>query len=394
MSLICRGQPPMGAVIPAEFFGMHIESLSTPAVNLGYRNQRFWDCGLTWRLIEPTKGNFNWTQFDNFVSLAESYGAQILYTMGQPPVWATGGVAGGPHAGGGTYNNLPPDNDQDWIDYCSAVATRYGSRIHAYEIWNEINFTQFYGGTIARAAQLTSLAASAIRAINPNAIIVSASCSTKAGIAPLEQYLSLLDPKWVDAIGYHFYLSPNAPEQVTTYCDQARSIMDRLGFGDKPLYNTEITWYGYIINGVTYGQSDPVMPDTMAAAYTARMLIALWLGRVSQSWFLGLDVPFSKIQLIDFTGDDHILPAGYAYKHFADLLTGGRVFNPQNSSPLRQVDFVTAAGNRGKILWCDDEKTKAENLERFSSGVDVIGDPITLSSSYAVTSSPVFVFGP
>ncbi len=47
-------------------------------------------------------------------------------------------------------------------------------------------------------------------------------------------------------------------------------------------------------------------------------------------------------------------------------------------------------GSRGRIFWCDDDETQTVDLSGYSSGTDVLGDPITLSASYQVGMSPVF----
>jgi hypothetical protein len=59
------------------------------------------------------------------------------------------------------------------------VAQRYGSRIGAYEVWNEANLRTFWTGTPGLMAQLTQVAYSTINELNPNAVVLAPSVTTR-----------------------------------------------------------------------------------------------------------------------------------------------------------------------------------------------------------------------
>ena len=66
-----------------------------------------------------------------------------------------------------------------WDAWVTAVVTRYGDRINNYQIWNEANLANFYGGTPTEMAQMTKRAYDIIKANDPDALVVSPSPSTR-----------------------------------------------------------------------------------------------------------------------------------------------------------------------------------------------------------------------
>ncbi len=118
------------------------------------------------------------------------------------------------------------------------------------------------------------------------------------------------------------------------------------------------------------------------------------LGSTSIDWqdrshFYGVDFDNAQITLVE-TGTPSVLtPAGIAHRTVANLLTGAQLYRFRQRPPLYTVDW-TKAGGRGRIFWCDDDETQTVDLSGYSSGTDVLGDPITLSAAYEVGMSPVF----
>jgi hypothetical protein len=99
------------------------------------------------------------------VDQVEEFGLKLLVRVDHEPEWA------GP----------PPQNLNHFTDFLTAVATRYKGRIQAYQIWNEPNLAREWGNKPPNAAEYTQMLKAGyqtIKAIDPNAIIVS------AGMAP------------------------------------------------------------------------------------------------------------------------------------------------------------------------------------------------------------------
>lgn len=126
-----------------------------------------------WRNIEGQgKGQFAWQEPDRIVSAISGRGLNIIARLDNQPQWASSTVAW-PGSG-------PPDKLSDWVDYVTALATRYKGRIQAYEIWNEPNLAREWGDKKpdpAAYAQLLTASYNAIKAVDPDATVVSAGLS-------------------------------------------------------------------------------------------------------------------------------------------------------------------------------------------------------------------------
>ncbi len=131
-----------------------------------------------WRDIEGAKGQFDWTITDRIMDQIDEFGLNVLVRLDHQPAWAGGGF---PLTG-------PPDNLQDFADFCRAVAERYRGRVDAYQIWNEPNLAREWGGQTpdpARYVEMLKLAYSAIKSVDPGAIVITAGL-TPTGTQPPE----------------------------------------------------------------------------------------------------------------------------------------------------------------------------------------------------------------
>ncbi len=124
-----------------------------------------------WRDIEGAgKGIYDWSHTDAIVEMANAEGIDLLVRVDHQPAWA----------GGGFPVNGPPDNYGDLADFLTALASRYRGRIRAYEVWNEPNLGREWGGQTpdpGAYVQLMAISYQAIKAADPNAMIISAGLS-------------------------------------------------------------------------------------------------------------------------------------------------------------------------------------------------------------------------
>lgn len=127
-----------------------------------------------WRDIEPQRGVWDWKQADRILEEIERRGLQLVIRLGQAPSWAR-------MPGAEIARDAPPANLSEFSAYCAAVAQRYQGRISAYQIWNEPNLSREWGDQPpdpARYVDLLAACSSAIRQVDPAAILIS------AGLAP------------------------------------------------------------------------------------------------------------------------------------------------------------------------------------------------------------------
>lgn len=160
-----------------------------------------------WREIEGAgKGQFNWANTDRVLDQIDAHGLKLIARLGVQPGWAAADVPL-PEIG-------PPDNLQDFYDYVFAIASRYRGRIEAYQIWNEPNLAREWGNrppNPAEYAELLKVGYQAIKAADPDAIVIS------AGMAPTTRHDDHAMPDavfiqgmydagarpWFDALGVH-----------------------------------------------------------------------------------------------------------------------------------------------------------------------------------------------
>jgi len=128
---------------------------------------------ILWRDFEPVKGAIDFNTLDNIVNTLRDQNLNVLLTVSAAPDWARTS----------TDENGPPDNFADYAAFVGALAGRYAGRVQAYEIWNEPNLRREWNSTIhnisaASYIELLRAGYSAIKAVDPNAVVVS------GGLAP------------------------------------------------------------------------------------------------------------------------------------------------------------------------------------------------------------------
>ena len=162
------------SVSPQVGWNAGLEGLKPPAAPM----YRLWDMKVAWKDVNPAQGVFKWSELDRRVALVESWGGRPLLVLGLTPQWAAQDpAAGDPRWGAGTAS--PPANITYWNDYVRSVATRYGSRIAGYELWNEANLTTFWQGSTKKLYELAASANGIIKAENPGAIVLAPSTTTR-----------------------------------------------------------------------------------------------------------------------------------------------------------------------------------------------------------------------
>ena len=160
------------------FMSMEVAPEVTDAVPLNAGMHRLWDMKVAWKDVNPARGVFDWSVLDMRIAQAEASGARPMLVLGLTPTWAAANPsAGDPRWGLGTAS--PPTNINDWKNYVQAVVSRYGTRIGAYEVWNEANLQTFWTGSFDELAALTDTAYDIIKSSNSGALVLMASTTTR-----------------------------------------------------------------------------------------------------------------------------------------------------------------------------------------------------------------------
>jgi hypothetical protein len=354
LAIPCAGQvyhlrPPSEA-IPETLFGMHIHraQTTTPWPSIPFGVSRLWDTLTTWADLEPAKGKWNFSNLDKQVALAEEHHVRVQLSLAVSPTWASARPSESPNfRPGGTAE---PKNIEDWRDYVRTVATRYKGRIHDWELWNEPNLKQFYTGSVETLVTLAKETQQILKEVDPSNVLISPSAEGTAGVPWLEKFLAAGGGRYVDIIGFHFYVTPGGPEAMLPMIQKVRAAMDANGVGGKPLYDTETGWFiQNSANDVKADGSFIPISSGEAVGYVARTYVLAWAAGVTRlNWY---DWDSTTMALAEDGGKTR-KPAAYAYNIAEKWLIGAKMTNCDSDASNTWVCQITRDGGyHGYIVW-------------------------------------------
>ncbi|MGC2365868.1 MAG: cellulase family glycosylhydrolase, partial [Candidatus Sulfotelmatobacter sp.] len=376
--------------IPASFFGMHINRLTSPWPSVPFSSYRSLDSsGVLWADINTGNGTYDWTSLDQWLAKAESGGQDVLYTLFGTPSWAS---SRGRHSvspdtscayvaedGPGVCdppNDLNADGtgtDQHWQDFVTALVNHVGAgKIKYWEIWNEWNISNQWTGTQAQMLRLAQDARTIIRAADPNALLITPSVANADVAAKnwLLPYLQAGGGQYADIIGVHGYVQtantvcPSScplPENVAAVLDNTRAVMATAGQQNKPLFDTEGSW------GISSQMTDP---DTQVA-FTGRFYL-IQLGGTAASkgfdkfYWYGWDYTDTGEFYDPNTG--MLSPAGVAYQQIYNWSVGATMSSCTPAGTQWTCTFSRAGGYQAEAIW----DTSQGCANGFCSTVSVI----------------------
>ncbi len=204
---------------------------------------------LDWRWLEPLRGKFNWTAYDEIYREMRARGIRPLFILMFSPTWALDPAT--PCSQWHYDCRLPPGraHQADWERIAAMIAARYPEAA-GVEIWNEPNETTFWqtGADPRRYAELLRGAYTAIKRVAPDMRVVGGGPSNRQHLEGtsmtqaefLRRMYAAGAGGAMDALSVHPY--PWALSQTLTLqsLDQAREARDAAGDRDVPLWVTEI----------------------------------------------------------------------------------------------------------------------------------------------------------
>lgn len=269
-------------------FGLHVPGVADGVVpTVSYGSIRLWDAGVSWGQVEQSRGRYWWVGLDHAVQAANAQGARIVYVLGSTPTWAASDKSQGTYPSRGAASS--PRYLSDWRRWVTAVVTRYGPSIDAYQIWNEANLPTFWQGTPRRMARLTLEAQRIIRRLDPTAEVVAASSTVRLRSAFTRFFPAYLKELrrvgWpVDAFAIHTYGPSTAtPALRSKYVALARAELRDARAPTRPLWDTEVN-YGIKGPGPRYPDKD--IGGTKAAIYVAQTYLdSVRVGIARTFWY-------------------------------------------------------------------------------------------------------------
>lgn len=214
---------------------------------------------LWWPTVEATRGQLDWSSYDNLFLAAAQRGIHILPIIDGTPDWA-----------GNSAWSMPSD-PTPYATFAGLVAAHYGPggtfwQAHSdlsqyapvyFEIWNEPWWPQFSKPVDAgRYARLAQAAGQAIHAANSQAKAIAATewqytaadGSTRDWTDDMLSAVPNLGAA-IDAFSVHPYAANTSVDtwtgsnwQTAKLDREIRPDLIRHGLGDKPIWVTEIGW--------------------------------------------------------------------------------------------------------------------------------------------------------
>jgi polysaccharide biosynthesis protein PslG len=362
-----------GALIVPQFFAM------TPGFNDKYPFGNLWPSvtigtmakvgGTEWSLIERTQGSYTWDSLDSAIQNAHSNGVNsIIYTIsGVPPFYTPN-----PSACGLTGCPGPPTDMQAFDNFITALVTRYKGEITYYELWNEGNLAQSWGGTTAQLVSLGQSAYQTIKQIDPSAKVLAPSPSIASDFSTFVQsYLQGGGAGYADGIAWHAYRCQDGKPSASvcaagTSCDNnaldcagapleaqvqaIRAAAQAAGASDKPIFDTEGGW----------GQNQYLPNVNDQIAYISRWYIILASeGVTCAAWYQWGGDPSDATQwgtLFD-SNTDSATEAASAYQVTYNWLNGATMNSAcsADASNVWTCPLTFSNQEAGLIVWNGNE---------------------------------------
>jgi polysaccharide biosynthesis protein PslG len=435
-----------GVAVAPFFFGMHINQQSSPfpsTVGVAIAGVRLWDTHTSWATTNTGSGscitnsaNCDWTDLDFRVSQALANKADILYDFARTPTWAQCLSSDTSCGSGNTtitcaYSVIPneggpgecfPPNDlhvdgsgpnQHWIDWVTAVATRYKGKISYYEIWNEPNIPAMWQGTPAQLVRMAGDARCIIigdkgcnpaisypqKGIDPAAHLVTPAYTNPVSdiaaylTTPLNGVASILGGSLADVVAFHGYPGANPAEQVVNIYNSLNSILVGQALQTVPVFDTEGSW------GARGGVSNLSDPD-QEAAFTARYLLVQQSAGIQRLYWYGWDLTSGDGTLWTSSG---LTAAGVAYQQTEVWLGEATLTTPCSPNGTVWVcGYTRSGGYQAMVVWdasqtCSNGSCSVSNFTlpsspQFTQYQDVAGNPHTISgSTVPIGAKPILI---
>ncbi len=225
---------------------------------------------IAWGKIQPKKDAWDWTSSDQVIDAHAAAGIEVQILLSGAPGWAwKEGFKVTEHV---RPHTIPPRTDV-WRSWCRAVAERYKGRVRLFEIWNEPDIA-FWAGTQDEYMELLKAASEEIRAVNPDAVILTggfASMAHKETKPGMIRRVLAEGRDSFDRVAYHRHgFFDEFAREVDGYLIP---LVKAMGNADKPLHFTETAMDTR--NGERH----------QAATLVKKITFAKARGAVAHTWF-------------------------------------------------------------------------------------------------------------
>jgi hypothetical protein len=368
--------------IPRAFFGMTVldsEHLNPP---LNYGTTRTWDSFpmLDWADINSSAGVYDFERLDAYIQLNRARGADVIYTFGRTPQWASSQPdTPGPYGPG---ECAPPADLRNWDNYVTAIVSHAGPRITYWELWNEPQDPEYYCGDMKTLLTMAQHAYRIIKSINPAAQVITPTVSASEGPSWLDKYLAGGGGEYADIISFHGYCNDQA-ESIVSVVSHYQEVMRAHGQNSKQLWDTEADWAG--------DPDDELYGNENRAAFLAKYYFLQWSEGVNRFvWYAydggswgGLWSPGSPAN-----------PDVASYSIVQQWMVGASMGSgcAPDASGTWSCTLNRAGGYQALVLWNSDKTVSYRVPEQYTEVRNLSGNVQPLAGGkLQVGDSPVLV---
>lgn len=343
---------------------------------------------ILWQNIEPRKGEWDFTLYDQMVERIKGNGKKILGILNYDTGWI--------HPKGKPLKKITRENIPYFLKYVEKTVLRYRGKVDAWEIWNEPNNPFITKSKEEDFFELVKQTTNLIKKIDPKIFVVSGSLwlASDRYLEKMFQYGAL---EKADAISYHPYSV--STKLLPGRIEKMRTVMNKYNFKGE----VWITEFGFPTHGIY--PTKKLEPDsfpkeiikslTYFSAYGIDKIIWYTLSdvlnpgekgdnRFNSEPYFGLSYPNGQIK-----------EGGRSFSLFTRLV-GGKKYNPSllNFDLSKDKDIKAFAfsdnGNQNiLILWRDGILSKKIRLSGNFSGLKSYN--IATGESSLVSPEPLLV---
>lgn len=333
-----------------------------------------------WEIIEPEKGKFSWSLFDQVFDNAKKHAVYPLPILCYNSPWGSRRSS--------NERGVVPDLE-NWLPYVRESVKRYGKFVKYWEVWNEPNIG-FWTGTLEEYAELLKATYKAIKEVDKTAQVVMGG-TAGTDLRFIEELYKRQVP--FDIVNIHPYGYPQPPENYLEGAINAcRELMRKYGDARKPIWITEFGWPNHI------GPSG-VDIFTQANYIVRAYIIALGAGVEKIFWYdyqNGPDPYYNEHNFgIVYMGDIP-KPCYHALATMTRLLEGKRFVKKLEMPPDCYAYLFQGRGGEVVVMWAMKETTVPFKWESKGEIVDLMGNKKKIPSAKGIIQltlgpSPIFL---
>lgn len=316
----------------------------------------------SWEDIQPeADGEFLTGRGYEVLNELERRELKAIVRLSDAPAWSHPSVSGEKDV---DYIDAPPDDLADFGAYCGRVATDFRGRVAGYQVWNEPNLHREWGNRPPDPAGyvgLLKVCSEAIRAADPDALIISAGLSPtgtfSAEAMPDDLFLQgMYDAgfqQYVDVVGVHApgFSAPELDPADTPggnrffsfrRVEDMRRIMIRNGDAARQMAILETGWTTDTVNPAYqwFAVDEATQAEYLVRAYEyAAFNWAPWVGLMSMIYIADPDWTEANEQY----WWSITTPSGYTRPAYIDLANMAKYCGDQ-IIPARAPDSPEALG--------------------------------------------------